>query len=520
MNCRSAILLLLLVLGGVPMALARVTANLTPNDPIYRHLETLVASGLVDSLILGQRPLAQSDVARMVDEAKLRLPPFRDRLMQLPGGFEITALRMRHLNYVEAIINYLSATLIGPPSHFHAHHHHTSLTTTVNDHERRTLLPTTGDGSIDASFFPLTDHLGGREFRDGITIQLESQHQLQLGPAVHLFLYPRLALAQGNGPAPLVVGEPQAAYLKTGFKAVEFVVGREALQWGPGYHGGLALSDHARPLDMVRITTPLPIAIPGVGHFKGTALFAYLHDDVSAPRAVLSGYRIDLQPHRNVTLGGQHLVMLGGAGQRDPNTGQAILAFWGLPFAGRDRVDAMHSYAIDCTIRIPEWRDTAVYVQWLIEDFDRQWSRMFDENGAWLVGVRLPRVTYDGGWSFRLEFTRAGASVFRDSAYVSGWSINERLLGNTAGPASHQLELIAARDNVLGTEVLLATRLTYRQGTADEWSAAFTGQFHHPMTQHMALQLTGGYEQAWNAGFVGGQRATNVLAEVGLAVSY
>lgn len=499
---------------------ARVSGDLIPNDPVYRHLETLVASGLIDSLMIGQRPLARSDVARMVEEAKARLPEFRDRLMHATGGFEITTQRMRHLNYVEAIIHYLSTTLIGPPTHFYAHHHMTSLAGTLLDQDRRVVTATTGDGSIDTSVFPLTDYVAGREFGDGVTGNFESQHQLQLGSAVHLFLHPRVAVTTGSGPAQQFALEPQQAYVKTGLRHVELTVGRETVQWGPGAHGGLGLSDNARPLDLVRVATPMPIALPVVGRFKGTALFAYLHDDVSSPHAVLSGYRLDLQPHRTITIGWQHLVMLGGQGRRNPNVGQSILAFGGFPFAGHATVDANHSYAMDLSARIPRWRDMAVYVQLFIDDVERRWSQTFERNAAWLLGVQMPRASYDGGWDFRLEFTRAGAAAFRHDAYTSGWTLAGRGLGAPVGPDSEQLELIATRDNVLGTEVLLTTRLTHRNGAADEWSTATTATLHHPLTPHVALHVATGYEHAWNANFTGNTNTSNGLGELGIAVSY
>ncbi len=497
-----------------------VRANLQPNDPMARHVEVLVAAGLVDTLIAGQRPLSRSDIARMVEEATQRLPAFRDRLLHASGGFEITALRMRRLNYVEAILEYLTKELRDPAKHVFLAHHRTEIQAIGIDHDPRPMPAATAAGSITATTFPLTDYTAGREFRDGGALALETQHSLQLGSYLHLFAHPRFALNVGGGTADAVDPTPLEAYLKVGWRVLELTLGRDHVQWGPGLHGGLALSDQARGLDLARLSTPIPIALGPLGHFKATVLAAYLHDGVSSPHTMLTGYRVDLLPHRTITVGAQHLVMLGGAGRRDANAGQALLAFAGIPFAGDGLIDTNHTWAFDLAARLPAWRDLRLYMQWFVEDFDRAAARLLDRKSAWLIGIHLPRGTYDGGWSFRAEFTRAGASAFRDAIYTSGWSLAGRPLGAASGPNSHQLEFVATRDNVLGSEMMLTTRLTHRNGAADEWSGAMLAQIDHPISRRVAFQLAGGLEQLWNPNFTAGTHATNGFGALGVAMRY
>ncbi|MDQ3949129.1 MAG: hypothetical protein M3282_02185, partial [Gemmatimonadota bacterium] len=74
-------LLLTLVPGALSLALlwpgaafGQATTNVPVQDLTYRHVERLVAEGLVDTVHVGQRPYSRREVARIAAEAERNLP--------------------------------------------------------------------------------------------------------------------------------------------------------------------------------------------------------------------------------------------------------------------------------------------------------------------------------------------------------------------------------------------------------------------------------------------------------------
>src|SRR5918992_6334208 len=66
-------LTLSLALSWPGTASAQATTNVPVHDLTYRHVERLIAEGLVDTVHVGQRPYSRREVARIASEAERNL---------------------------------------------------------------------------------------------------------------------------------------------------------------------------------------------------------------------------------------------------------------------------------------------------------------------------------------------------------------------------------------------------------------------------------------------------------------
>ena len=61
----------------LPVALgAQATVTVPVQDPVYRDLDRLFGSGLIKTMLVGQRPYSRRDIARIVIDAS-KSPPLR-----------------------------------------------------------------------------------------------------------------------------------------------------------------------------------------------------------------------------------------------------------------------------------------------------------------------------------------------------------------------------------------------------------------------------------------------------------
>src|ERR687895_2983078 len=79
-------LLLTLVQGALSLATlwpgtasGQATTNVSVHDLAYRHVERLVAEGLIDTVHICQRPYSRREVARLAGEAERNLPRLEAR---------------------------------------------------------------------------------------------------------------------------------------------------------------------------------------------------------------------------------------------------------------------------------------------------------------------------------------------------------------------------------------------------------------------------------------------------------
>ena len=131
------------------------------------------------------------------------------------------------------------------------------------------------------------------------------------------------ALSRGPTVGPLTSLNDQYAYLREASLkltlwnvALEF--GRGTQWWGPGYHGSLLLTDHAFPLDMIKLgsdeTFRLPWFFSKLGDWKINSFLARLEGDQTFPHEKIFGFRLNYLPTSWLELGLTRLTQFDGQG--------------------------------------------------------------------------------------------------------------------------------------------------------------------------------------------------------------
>src|SRR5262245_24626755 len=139
-----------------------------------------------------------------------------------------------------------------------------------------------------------TDVLGWFEAGDWLAARVQPK-----------FITNRDALAFGPTIGPLAEFNDQYVYLreaslKLTYWNIALEFGRGTQWWGPGYHGSLLLTDHAFPLDMIKLgsdeTFRLPWVLRHLGDWKVNTFLAWLEGQQTFPHEKIFGLRISYLP--------------------------------------------------------------------------------------------------------------------------------------------------------------------------------------------------------------------------------
>src|SRR5258708_6713893 len=73
LRIKRSIVVIAALLGITMSARGQSTPTVSPADPIYGFIDRLVAMGALDSVILGQRPMSEREIARILRDARRTL---------------------------------------------------------------------------------------------------------------------------------------------------------------------------------------------------------------------------------------------------------------------------------------------------------------------------------------------------------------------------------------------------------------------------------------------------------------
>jgi Capsule assembly protein Wzi len=240
--------------------------------------------------------------------------------------------------------------------------------------------------------------------------------------------------------------------------AVEISAGRQALWWGQGRHGSLILTNNAEPLDMLRITNPVPLLLPWhlkyLGPFRFDVFWSRLESKRTIPEPYFAGLRLSFKPLPSLEIGASRTVIFGGEGRPDIDFSDFLTILGGKNLnGGADTSNQLA--ALDARLHLPSLRGIELYGEWGGEDE----AGGFVSNHAYLAGLYLPQLESSGRLSLRLEY--ADLSHLADNAppwyhhgiYRSGYTYEQKILGHHAGGAARasyaELELILPQDVTL-----------------------------------------------------------------------
>jgi hypothetical protein len=548
-------LLLTLVRGALSLApfwpgtaSGQATTNVPVQDLTYRHVERLVAEGLVDTVHVGQRPYSRREAARIAAEAERSLPRIESRVSDTTLSAGARAAFARRASRARAILAALR-DVYGIDGRAGTRLVESAAADWTWTDSPPRVVPSDELGGISAVTNPFVEYRLGRRYVHGGNIALETTHRLRLLPilaaAARVRTWNGWAAPGDSGGHRLTA---EALYGQLSLRNLLVEVGRDHLFYGQGMRASLSVSGNAAALDMVKLASDLPFRMPwifrGLGPTRASFFLADLGDRQNFPGAKLAGYKFSFLPSPRVELGVSVLNQMGGRGAPSASFGDRLLDM--IPiidplFIGKRDIQISNKFAgMDVRFRFPSARGLEWYVDGLLDDFDhrRIWGSFRDDAG-WITGVSLPRLTNDGRFQLAAEVQRTGLRYYQHVQFSSGVTFDNRIIGNALGAKAHAAYLRLSWDQ--GATSTLALDGAYERRSNDHYRTAWIDSVENrwrfvkvesrPRETRARIALTWngefsatrprvlaelGYERVGNFGFVGGRARNNVLAWFGL----
>ena len=473
--CVLALLVFLVGLTGwMPAAFAYPSNNVPLGDWSYEALDKLAGFGLIHSNVYGMRPYTRLEVARLVVEAlntekkeKLKLPSlikyflnkfkcqYKSELAYWGYGKPVAPAILTVKPIDLAQMNYVYSD--GQPQYF------------LNTKGVRQYPAAYGNQIVGWEGTPLLTNDQGIVYGRGNNLAFQFASSFELDGLFSGWVEPLFLVRQNGSPGmasggtPPVVGSygTEDVSLLSGYvkfsplNSIEVEVGRDSLWWGQGYTGTLLLTDNAPPLDMIKVSNPIPVILPWYLRYLGPFQYAFfcarLEDNRDFPDTLYAGERIDFKPTPNLEIGMAQTYQFGGVGSPASGSFLNYLELTSLAkLGGTNNEPENHEAEFDFRYQIPSLWDAQIYGEWGGEDtgFKPKIREFFFQDIGYILGLYLPRITPDGRTDLRLEYTDnvnewAPGSVlngmwYSHSIYISGMTYNGFILGDPMGPDARQ----------------------------------------------------------------------------------
>jgi len=488
-----------MVLAGLAVMLAgraHASVNLPLHHWAYEAIERLTALGVIDRAMVVPKPYSRKQAAKYVARAIERVKadeipmdgretiaePLLERLMQefkpeLVGLGAIArprGMELRPIRYGARATTEFDAFFVGGGQTFRLR-------------ENRA-----GEYYVNAEQNQ-TDVRGWFEVSDWAAVVVQPK-----------FLSSPKALSLGPTTGPLTNLNGQYLYLrelslKLSYFNIALEVGRGTQWWGPGYHGSLLLTDHAFPLDMIKLGSDEPFRLPWIlrslGEWKVNTFLARLEENRDFPRAEVFGLRISYLPTSWLELGFTRLTQFDGRGrgQSFPST---VAGCYGNPPNQTGTADCNEQAMVDARARIPHIpyvlpfpAGVQLYGELGSED---KWSKIpLPSRAAFLTGIYIPQVFRGDSMDLRIEyadtdFTRRKTSDhlpevwYNNGVYVSGMRYRGFPLGHHMG--TDGIDFFIRTTRYLTEKVQLGTNFNLQERDR--------GQPVHERKQEAAFDLT------------------------------
>ncbi len=518
-----------------PLSLAAQASVSVPiKDPVYRDLDRVIGSGLVETALVGQRPYSRREIARIIADAS-RLPPrravnesTRRILARLQHAFaaDLEALEQQGVAPDRGVLDSWSVMAL------------------TLDSPRRS-IPQDLLGSVAADINPILNGRAARRFENGTTMAIETEHSMHLGANVALRVSPRLAAGTGAG-RPFVDAGVTALSGTFQFRNIAIEAGRQPWVWGQGMSGGLIASSSGPPLDMIRVTSDLPFRAPWIfrrlGLLRGMALVADLGNKQTFPHSKLFAYRLGGQVTPWFELASYVVGELGGEGA----PGATVLDYvvdlipplkYSLRHKNRSQFSNKFS-GVETRFRIPSLSGLQLYTETGFDDADpRRWRSTFWEDGGHILGFSLEQLGPENGLSTAAEFHHTGLRFYKHTPFTTGLALNRTLFGDPLGNqgdggywrlswdngARQSWRIDAAAERRRGDEYSTTSdgpnednfRFVLMRSLPPEWRYRVVVAWSRTSARR-AIALEAGGERVTNFAFVAGATRYNALASVSL----
>jgi hypothetical protein len=412
----------------LPAALAaQATVTVPVQDPVYRDLDRLFGSGLIKTMIVGQRPYSRRDIARIVLDAS-QSPPRRSMsagnrriLARLARQFapEIEALRDAKAPLERVVVHDARLEAVGTNSPPRA-------------------IPSDGSGGIDADVNPLLAGRAGRIYRVGTNVAADADVALRAARSLVVRIDPRV-VANVNGSGTLTQGSIEAASVTWLVRNIAIEAGRQQFVWGQGMEGGLLGSSSGRPLDMVRIATDTPFFLYKIGPTRGSLVVGQLGANQRFPHSTFVAYKLSGNPFvSRFELSASVFAEQGGRGAPGATLVDNLVDL--VPalkytLQSQNRAQFSNKFAgWEYRLRLPELSGLQLYAEHQFDDMDpRRWRSTLWEDGGHLVGFSFAQLGAESNLSTAVEFHHTGIRYYKHGVFTSGIAFNRVLIGDPLG---------------------------------------------------------------------------------------
>lgn len=503
-------------------------------DTAYRDIDKLAAIDMIEDAHVSQRPWTRMEFARLIIEAETNANvKIADKSRSTSYPIELTEtierLKIQFTDEIQLLENPEQKILYRPIDHA------TFLFSWLNSHPRA-ILPDNGMGTIDATLDPMTFYQEGIHFTQGSSLLLQTDHWASYGQLVSFYIQPQYFSSGSNNAFQTPNFSLNRAYGTARLGPFELQVGRDSVVWGYTEHGGTLLSDNAEPLNMIKISTPSPIELPGflkaLGPFRGVVFLSDLGSNRESPHANMWGVNLSFKPSKILEFNLEHTFMIGGAGHPDTGWLDHLEEFflW-RPCNGYCGNRSSHRLGGGWDLRIPglsytHWNSELTWGDLGIDSLVADMTYRL----AFTTGLYFPIAFSDFNSELRIQYSRVSPLVYRHTTFTSGYQVNEKVLGLAAGNALDEIKI--EYRNTLSPSQRITLRGFYEAYDGNhyhqeaethiilDWTVPtetrfrIETEFAWELTNKITITPRLGYEHVWNFQFVGGQSLNDVVIAV------
>lgn len=228
------------------------------------------------------------------------------------------------------------------------------------------------------------------------------------------------------------------------FPALDLMVGRDYMKWGPGYQGNLILSDNAPSFDMLKYSGTIDLNDFGGGYGKiNFTKFFSLLDSLDGQNRYFSGQRLEYKPFDALTLGLSETVII--------SQDSSILFYNPLPFIPPYYVtwwiaSMLSSQDVNCNvsadIELNFYPGIKLYGELMADDvifFPEE--NPYPNRTGFLAGAYFADPLGFGNTDFRIEYTHINNYVYFPIHPWEDYLYQGEYIGHLLGPDADQLYL-------------------------------------------------------------------------------
>ena len=520
---------------------ALASNNIPLDSQIYVYIDKLDGFRLIDTDIHGLKPYTKAEAARLIIEAEGNLekmgsdaPELAHQMIKavkdllpretelyghddMARGFKANLLSSTKLRYV-----YLE----GQPRSFER---------VIPDlggegifgigHLRMTFDKGHNIKAGGSEGTPLLENNEGVIYNEHNSVELRHDSEFFYSWWASALVEP-LALASGIGERPEggthLELRLNKGYLKLGGGSIELEAGRDGNWFGQGFRGTTVLTDNARNLDQLKLSSPEPVDWAwlkrNVGLIKYAIIFSRFEEsgkNENLRHPWFFAAKLSVKPISDLEFGLNFATQ-----QRGPNV-KSRGGFFGL-FSFGSGANSNSLAGIELRYRLPILRGTTIYWEYYGEDSEA----VLPIVESHLAGLYVPRLTADGKNDLRFEFWYSNKLAYTDFKYPEGFTNGNLIMGHSQGGDIKEYfvkftHYFWARNRVsleyFNTE---RGRLGSIPPEVPEQKNAARVFWNFPVSDNWDALASYGYEHVKNFNLDSGQDRDNHLVRVDLSYRY